>query len=1019
LLHGTWSPTDFRFFLWGEDAFRARRQRARTAQKSIPRHPFQAPLAELSLVAPDARELNRVLLLPSAPGAGPVPGPELDENAALPAGVALAPWIVSGLSLAPAEALAWLASLPDDAGTPVHARGEDLRVWSRAARLALELLLRERFIPTCDPAGPYGRWRLTFAEPGDQRRLEMLIHSLPAVSRALVPHRTAVPPDFQPPAAESLLTDFLQTAADALIRTWLGGPSAGERAATYVVHTHAEEWVAALAAPTPTMLVFGDTAPFVRAIGDWAEPALTGGPGPEPPAPFRTCLRLEPPPDDEDGPDAPWRLSVMLQAADDPSLLVPAEAVWRERGTTLRYLNRRFDHPQERLLADLGIAARAFGPLEPLLQESRPSACTLSLAAVYALLTGAALRLEECGLGVLLPAQLQAETQVSARARVRSGRKATDAGLGLAQVLEVDWDLALGDQTVTRAELKRLARLKLPLVRLRGRWVQLDQDRLGALLTALDRRGNQITAADALRVTNGVEELAPGVPADAVTIEGPARDLLGRLTGQQRIAELSPPVGLQGQLRPYQARGFAWLAFMREHGIGACLADDMGLGKTIQVIALLLHEQETGQTAGPVLLVCPTSLVGNWQRELERFGPSLRLLVHHGSERLRGEDFGRSAAGHDVVISTYALSHRDRDDLADVAWAGIVLDEAQAIKNAETRQSQSLRTLTAGYRIALTGTPVENRLSELWSLLDFLNPGYLGSAAGFHRRFAVPIERRHDEAAAARLRRLVEPFVLRRVKTDPAVISDLPAKLEQPVYVNLTPEQASLYQAVTEDVLAKIAATEGIQRRGLVLSALTRLKQLCNHPAQFLGDRSALPGRSGKLNRLTEMLEEALAEGDRALIFTQYAEMGRMLQGYLAKLFGREVLFLHGAVTGDERSRMVARFQEEADGPPLFILTLKAGGVGLNLTRASHVFHFDRWWNPAVENQATDRAFRIGQRRNVMVHKLIAAGTVEEKIDALISGKRHLAEQVVGTGETWLTELSTDQLRTLFTLERE
>lgn len=376
------------------------------------------------------------------------------------------------------------------------------------------------------------------------------------------------------------------------------------------------------------MLAFGDTAPFVRSIQDWAEQALGGAPGPEPPSPFRTCLRLEPPPDDDERPEAPWRLAVMLQAADDPSLLVPAETVWRERGTALRYLNRRFDHPQERLLADLGVAARTFPPIEPLLQQTSPSACTLSLAEVHDLLTAGALRLQDSGLSVLLPAQLQAETPVAARARARSSRRASDAGLGLAQVLEVDWDLALGDQAITRAELKRLGKLKLPLVRLRGRWVLLNRDQLGALLAALDRRGSQITVADALRVTSGAEELAPGVPADAVTIEGPVRDLLSRLTGPQRIAELPPPAGLQGQLRPYQARGFAWLAFMRANGIGACLADDMGLGKTIQVIALLLHQRETGQASGPVLLTCPTSLVGNWQRELARFAPEADLELY-------------------------------------------------------------------------------------------------------------------------------------------------------------------------------------------------------------------------------------------------------------------------------------------------------------------------------------------------------------------------------------------------------
>jgi len=420
-------------------------------------------------------------------------------------------------------------------------------------------------------------------------------------------------------------------------------------------------------------------------------------------------------------------------------------------------------------------------------------------------------------------------------------------------------------------------------------------------------------------------------------------------------------------------------------------------------------------------VICPTSIVGNWKREVHRFAPGLRVMVHHGSGRAREAEFVAAAQQHDVVISTYGLARRDLDYLIQVSWSDVILDEAQNIKNPHAKQTQAIRKLRTANRIAMTGTPIENRLSELWSIMQFLNPGFLGSQAGFRKTFALPIERYQDKMATERLKGLVEPLILRRVKTDPTVIQDLPDKLEMKVYCNLTAEQATLYEAVAKESLERIASAKekGIERRGVVLGALMRLKQVCNHPAHFLGDGSALPGRSGKLDRLGEMMDEALSIGDRALVFTQFAQMGHMLRAYLQTLFGVEVLFLHGGTPQKRRDHMIARFQQARDGPPIFVLSLKAGGTGLNLTAANHVFHFDRWWNPAVEDQATDRAFRIGQTRDVQVHKFICAGSLEERIDELIESKRALAESVIGAGEGWLTELSTDELRDIMTLRRE
>jgi SNF2 family DNA or RNA helicase len=563
----------------------------------------------------------------------------------------------------------------------------------------------------------------------------------------------------------------------------------------------------------------------------------------------------------------------------------------------------------------------------------------------------------------------------------------------------------------------------MPLVRVRGQWVMLQPDQIEAAIAFWEKKQKQdeMSLRDALGMLLGASDEIMGLPVQELQTSGWVDDLFQQLQIGEKLQELPPPAGFVGKLRPYQVRGYSWLVFLRRWGLGACLADDMGLGKTIQAIALLLHERETSESSlGPALVICPTSVVGNWKREIQRFAPGLRVVVHHGSDRASGEEFVATTREHDVIISTYGLARRDVDELAQVPWSDVILDEAQNIKNPQAKQTRAIRNLPGGNRIALTGTPVENRLSELWSIMQFLNPGFLGSQAGFRKDFALPIERYQNQVATERLKGLVGPFVLRRIKTDPTVIQDLPEKQEMKVYCNLTAEQATLYKAVVKESLERVgSAGEGIERRGAVLGALTRLKQVCNHPAQFLGDGSALAGRSGKLDRLGEMLEEALSVGDRALVFTQYAEMGHMLRTHLQFLFGVEVLFLHGGTPQKQRDRMVSRFQGEQGGPPIFLLSLKAGGTGLNLTAANHVFHFDRWWNPAVENQATDRAFRIGQTRDVQVHKFLCAGTLEERIDELIESKKALAESVVGAGEGWLTELSTDELRDIMALRAE
>jgi SNF2 family DNA or RNA helicase len=540
---------------------------------------------------------------------------------------------------------------------------------------------------------------------------------------------------------------------------------------------------------------------------------------------------------------------------------------------------------------------------------------------------------------------------------------------------------------------------------------------------------DESSAVQAVQLVLGSQTKHHGLPIAEVRGHGWVETLFNRLSGDEtRFGVLDPPQGFCGELRPYQQRGFSWLVYLRSCGFGGCLADDMGLGKTIQALAFLMHEKEQGEKR-PALVTGPMSVLGNWMREAQRFTPGLRCHIHHGTGRWHGESLIRELAQFDVVFTSYHLIYRDYADLRQVAWSGILLDEAQNIKNPETRQSKAARGLKADYRIALTGTPMENHVGDLWSVMDFLNPDMLGKRSAFREAFFRPIQTGSDPGARIRLKRMTAPFILRRLKTDKQIISDLPEKIEAKVYCPMTQEQVSLYQDELSAFHREIGDAEGIGRRGLILATLTRLKQICNHPDHYLGGQHRLspPSRSeptkfaaasGKFTRLAEQLEEVFANNECALIFTQYAAMGHLLVKHLCEIFGRDMPYLHGGVPRAMREQMVSAFQE-TQVPQAFVLSLKAGGLGLNLTRATHVFHYDRWWNPAVENQATDRAFRIGQTQRVLVHKFICNGTLEDRIDAMIESKSALATEIIGHGEHALTELSDEMLGSLLKLEAD
>ncbi|WP_437872768.1 DEAD/DEAH box helicase [Sorangium sp. So ce363] len=939
----------------------------------------------------------------------------------------------TGEAAALLDGLAALASMAQD---DLGRAPPSIAAWSLASKLALDLVVRERVVPRVVPASAAGgrteaRWAVSLAAPEDAARVAALARAMPPAAHAVPAGaqqasgdggRSRAPAAAEVWSADALLRAFLDAAADALAR---GGDTDRPARAPRPAHAPWERrLVLALTGPRRAFAAEGlAERALVADLDAWVRPALGACDA------LRACFRLELPQGDRG-----FVLRFLLQATDDPSLLVPAADVWKTQGRTLKALGRAFSGAEEVLLGALGAAARRFAPIARALGEARPERVDLDPAEAWDFLAQAAPALGEAGFGVVVPGELLVSGQRRLRLRMRVGAArptagvvAGSAGLGLDEALDFAWEAALGDEALSARELAALARQKSPLVRHRGAWVVVVPEELAEIARRLEAGGGRISAREALEGALAGETRVDGLAVPVVAEGALARAMERLRSGAERAA--APPAGFVGTLRPYQARGVAWLQTMASLGLGACLADDMGLGKTVQLLAFLVGRRAAApEDARPTLLVAPTSVVGNWEREAARFAPALPLVRHYGEGRARSAEelasrasgaSERPAEGGGLVLTTYGLLRRDAAALAGVDWAAVVLDEAQNIKNAASRTARAARALRAPHRVALTGTPVENRLAELWSILEFANPGLLGPLEAFRRAYAVPIERYGDRKAAERLRRVAGPFLLRRVKSDPAVLQDLPPKDEARVFCTLTREQVTLYQAALDEAMRRIEEAEGIERRGLVLSLLTVLKQICNHPAQCLGEAGPLAGRSGKLARLTEMLEEALAAGDRALVFTQFREMGDRLVRHLAPSLDTEVLFLHGGTPRLARDEMVRRFQDDPRGPRVFVLSLKAGGAGLNLTAASHVFHFDRWWNPAVEDQATDRAHRIGQRRAVQVHKLVCAGTVEEKVDRMLEQKRDLAAQVVGQGEAWITELDDAALRELFALSRD
>ncbi|WP_436786747.1 SNF2-related protein [Yinghuangia sp. YIM S10712] len=882
--------------------------------------------------------------------------------------------------------------VPVDRALPVLTRarhgGGSAAYWGAASLVALQLVARGRLLPGVSPDG-FDAWRVAPLDGEDIHRVRELAGAMPPEARA-VPLPGAGSPAL--PTAEPLVRAFLDAVADSLPRTPAAPYAAGG---------------SAFAARTPLQI------PEQRG---WAAGIAAGMD-----AGVRVSLRLElPDADGYDADDADWpddsghtfRAIVQLHSLADPTLVVDAVDVWAESSSVPDQFG-----PRTRIdtLLVLRRARHVWAPLSRLLTAAVPDAVELSDAEVEELLGEATERLAAAGIHVHWPKEVVRELTATgileppARKKTQSDAKSL---LSSDQLLTFRWQLAVGGEPVSEAEMARLVEAHRPLVRLRDQWVVIDPQ----LIRKVEQRRTQhLTAIDALgaALTGTWEVHGEFVP---VAASGALEELRARISDPEAAPGHTPktqPAALAGALRDYQLLGVNWLDRMTSLGLGCCLADDMGLGKTITLISLHLRRQEQKATTAPTLVVCPTSLLGNWEREIRRFAPDTPVRRFHGP--------GRTLDGlesHGFVLTTYGTLRRDAANLADVVWGLLVADEAQHVKNPYSATARALRAVPSAGRVALTGTPVENNLSELWALLDWTTPGLLGNLTAFRNNYAKAVESAQDQPTADRLARLVRPFLLRRRKSDPGIAPELPPKTETDQPVALTREQASLYEALVRESLAKIARADGITRRGLVMKLLTGLKQICNHPAQYLKewDDPKLNGRSGKLELLTELLDTVIAEDGSALVFTQYVEMARLIERHLADR-GVPTQFLHGGTSVKRREEMVERFQNgEA---PVFLLSLKAAGTGLNLTRAGHVVHYDRWWNPAVEDQATDRAYRIGQTQPVQVHRMIAEGTVEDRIAQLLGQKKDLAEAVLGSGEAAFTELTDADLADLVTLRRD
>ncbi|MFP4136381.1 MAG: DEAD/DEAH box helicase [Candidatus Acetothermia bacterium] len=1068
------APFGGKFFLWGESTTPQERRRfPGPSRKEHPKkHPWQV---NPSVISENFKELlsdlksntffdslepnSRILFLPTDEK-NDVPQPsaswvieDLDVDFT-PDSPSILPWEIWGTSVAIDSGLSLFSSDPDYFRQAFHP-GRELAFVYNTVEFARSLLNRQRFIPALhrnDTGSLEARWRPLLDLPGDQKYFDDLATSAPAALFAVAKGEND---PFQKSGAETYLRGMLSTMIDHKIREELARNGWGDDFRTGKKKDRSEsvglKWLNHLGdRNNPQMdLSAREDRRLTTSYGNWIRAIRKTSEGG-----LRTGFKLVPPAEKSDGSplfssQEGWKLDFFLETIDSESFHLTAEELWARDEEELEPLRERYGSPKEKLLTDLGVASNLFSAIDSGLKSKQPTGCHLSVNEAYQYLKEGYWLLKEAGFLTRVPSwwdptSLETDAELGLKASVSPEKNSGGGSIGSAggwnSPIDFEWQLAVGDETITAEEFEKLASLKSPLVKIWGQWVELDPDDVEKTLDFLtENEGERLNLNETAQkiLSDSKESPLPitdlQVPDGRKESEGEKENWIDKLVFGDNDGDRGPeeaelgeaPSEFHGELWEHQEKGLAWLLSLTSRGFSPCLADDMGLGKTIQLLAALLkfkHGDGEFPDPTPSLLVCPTSVLGNWGREVERFAPSLSQMIHHGGNRLQGQEFIQAARETDLTVTSYGLLRNDFGLLNEIDWRVVALDEAQKIKNPETKTARRARDLPSKVRVALTGTPIENNLMELWSIMEFLNPGYLGPKRDFQNEYAKPIQqkRKGSRQKQKTLKKLVDPFVLSRKKTDPEILSDLPEKIEKKEYCSLTPEQASLYQAVVDeagDRLDEAEKDEGdMKKRGCILSTINRLKQICNHPAHFLSEEGFDPGRSGKTERLLDILETVLDEGYSALLFTQYVEFGQKIRDLLQERFHYHVPFLHGGTSQKARDEMIDGFQRQEERLPFFLLSLRAGGLGINLTEASYVIHIDRWWNPAVESQATDRAHRIGQQNNVTVHKFVSSGTYEEEIDRMIEEKKELAEEIVGSGEEGLTELSKQEFMNLIKL---
>ena len=1028
VLHASWVPDDpsGRFLIWGESEKKLKRKGSKA-------HPFQLQKKELasvlSIVWPNLGSKDSLVQQPNqkawlvTPCDNSGPSPSIELQALLEQEVAQpnswGAWQINTLEIS--DPIRMLGSFdPESAARNNFVRiGQDLEFWHRLVRRIAWSIRRHEYLPvlshkrspthsrkTAKKSGFGYRAGWEFAQSVEDGIIADFSASIPSVCQAMWLKKPSISKG-EPLIhdAVSLVRNFLVTSLEQLVHS---------THFTLKIEKSVEETLISNALSDHTRA--SRTAP--KELTDntiWTQWARWYArlQRKTQDADERICFRLV---EAANGSTDDWHLEWLLSSRRDPSILVPLQEFWAN-DSLFKPSSRRI----KEVLLQLGQAARIYNDLWEGMNSATPSHSVLNRDETLEFLKHQAPTLQAAGFRVIVPSWWTATGRRRLRLRLTtsgSSRSTAADSTGLFDfdsLVEFNAQIIIDGQPITAEEWEQLVAAKAGLVQVRGEWMELQQDEVIRLeeFWNLGSQTVDMSVAELIRSEADADSL--GVE---VIYKGDIGAKLSALKNTGALKILDQPAGLTGTLREYQIRGFSWLMYLQQLGFGACLADDMGLGKTIQVLAAILEEKNRNEKAGATLLVAPTSVLGNWQREAARFTPSLSTYIHHGARRVKNEQKFKEIVNEvDIVIVSFGILRIDNAMLNKFNWHRLVVDESQHVKNPRAAVTRAVRKIRAPRRIAMTGTPVENRLMDLWSLFSFINPNYLGNMTQFRAKFERPIMRNRDHTLTKRLRGMVQPFILRRMKSDKSIIKELPDKVEQNAFCNLTKEQATLYQAVLRTIDENLDGAEGMKRRGLILSALTRLKQICNHPAQFLQDGSAFTAsRSHKLTRVCEMLDEIKANEESVLVFTQYSEVGKLLETLFRQRYDGSIYFLHGGTSRFRREHMVEEFQNPNTKHAIFVLSLRAGGTGITLTKANHVIHFDRWWNPAVENQATDRAYRIGQKRSVFVHKMVTMGTLEERIDELIESKKRLTEEIIGSEESWLADLDNDSFRQLIAL---